>query len=432
MSILVVGISNKVNLSIGTCNLIVGAFELLIGYLLDKKNVSWFSVIALVTGSYLIDFANLFVLPTENMIVRFVYMFVGIFCYCIGLALQQTASIGFGNFDVFIFERKDKLLKKIYATGNGRCNFANSGSIDNAYNSEFACNIVKEFDHIEINNYFESIGIKQLKIDDLYYPYSLSAATVAEKLIKKVNSLNIRTVLNCKIDRISTNKEISINGVRERFDSIIFACGGKSSPQFGSDGSIYSLLESKGYSISKLTPSLCPIKVKENVNKIDGVRAKGKVTLLCQNKEVYSEFGEVQFRSDALSGIVVFNIAFMIHKLNLLENDIKIKIDFVPEENESILKENYDCYLNDKLAKYLAKNNIDIKNAIFTFKAFYGFDISHVSSGGVSMKDVNDNLESKKEKGVYFIGEILDVDGKCGGFNLMWAFASANKVAKTI
>lgn len=116
MSILVVGISNKVNLSIGTCNLIVGAFELLIGYLLDKKNVSWFSVIALVTGSYLIDFANLFVLPTENMIVRFVYMFVGIFCYCIGLALQQTASIGFGNFDVFIFGLKKAFNIKKYHT----------------------------------------------------------------------------------------------------------------------------------------------------------------------------------------------------------------------------------------------------------------------------------------------------------------------------
>lgn len=336
------------------------------------------------------------------------------------------------NYDVTIFERNDKLLKKIYATGNGRCNFANSDPIEGAYNNDFVYPILNEFDHNEINSYFDSIGIKSRKLDNLYYPYSLSAATVAEKMICRVNQLNINVVLNAKINSYSKNKEIVVNNEKYKFDNLIFACGGKSSPQFGTDGNIYTLLESHGYKIEKLSPSLCPIKVKENVNKLDGVRAKAKVTLFSSNKEIYSEEGEVQFRSDALSGIVIFNMAFTINKYNLQNANTTIKIDFVPEVKESIKKEEYNCYLNEKLSSYLAKNNIDIHNAIFTYKSFYNFDISHVSSGGVSLDNISTSLESKIEKGIFFIGEVLDVDAKCGGYNLMWAFASAEKVAKTI
>ena len=336
------------------------------------------------------------------------------------------------NYDVVIFERNNKLLKKIYATGNGRCNFANSDPIEGAYSNDFAYPILKEFDHNKINEYFDSIGIKSRKLDNLFYPYSLSAATVAEKLIDKINQLKIDVVLDAKVDSYNDQKEISVNGKKYKFDALVFACGGKSSPQFGTDGNVYSLLETHGYKIEKLSPSLCPIKTKENVNKLDGVRAKAKVTLFDKNKEVYSEDGEVQFRSDALSGIVIFNIAFMINKLNLQTNTTTIKIDFVPEVEKDIKKEEYNSYLNEKLSSYLIKNNIDIHNAVFTYKSFYNFDISHVSSGGVSLDEISSNLESKKEKGIFFVGEVLDIDAKCGGYNLMWAFASAEKVAKSL
>lgn len=116
MSILVVGLSKHLPLSIGTCNLIVATFEMAIGYALDKKNVGFPSLFAMVIGSYLIDFANLFVLPTDNMIVRFIYMFIGIICYCLGLAVQQYANIGLGNFDVFIFGLKKAFKIKKYHT----------------------------------------------------------------------------------------------------------------------------------------------------------------------------------------------------------------------------------------------------------------------------------------------------------------------------
>ena len=116
MAVLVVGISKHINLSIGTCNLIVATFEIIIGYLLDKKNVTYISVIAMVIGSYLIDFANIFVQPTNDMITRFIYMGLGILFYTLGLGMQQYASIGYGNLDCFIFGLKKAFNIQKYHT----------------------------------------------------------------------------------------------------------------------------------------------------------------------------------------------------------------------------------------------------------------------------------------------------------------------------
>lgn len=114
MSILVVGINKHVSLSMGTCNLIVAIFEIIIGTLLYRKNTTWFSVILMFVSSYLIDFANIFVIPTDNMVVRFIYMFAGVILYCLGLGMQQSASVGYGNFDIFICGIKEALHIKKY------------------------------------------------------------------------------------------------------------------------------------------------------------------------------------------------------------------------------------------------------------------------------------------------------------------------------
>ena len=336
------------------------------------------------------------------------------------------------TWEVSIFEHNNRLLKKVYATGNGRCNFANSSPFSLAYNTDFVLDILSSFNHAKINAYFNEIGIATRKIDDLYYPYSLSADTVAEKLLKRVNDLGIKVFLDFKlVDYIYKKDKYILKGDNNsyEFDKLIFSTGGKSSPQSGSDGSIYSLLKKHGYAIEELKPSLCPIKVKENVNKINGVRAKAKVSLFDKDKKVYEEEGEVQFRDDAISGIVNFNMVFAIHKFKLHNENINIHFDFVPENSKEIKKEDYENYLVKKLANYLVKNNLNIHDVKFTFKGLYGFDISHVSSGGISLKNITKNLESKIERNVYFTGEVLDVDGKCGGYNLMWAFASAERVA---
>ena len=124
--------------------------------------------------------------------------------------------------------------------------------------------------------------------------------------------------------------------------------------------------------------------------------------------------------------MVMFNMAHYINRLKD-KKDVKIVIDFAKGENGD-----YDALVHPKIAKYLLDNKLDIHHTVFTFKDFYGFENSHVTSGGVLVSEVDNNLQSKKEANVYFIGEVLDVDGTCGGFNIMWAFASAFRVSKHI
>ena len=148
------------------------------------------------------------------------------------------------------------------------------------------------------------------------------------------------------------------------------------------------------------------------------------------NKLINKEEGELLFKDKGISGIVVFNATHYINVAN--RKDITFHIDFAYLVNEKIDKKDYIKYVNPKLAKYLSDNNLDIHDTVFTFKDFYDFSVAHVTHGGLKLNQVNSSLESKIEKNVYFIGEILDVDGICGGYNMMWAFASAYHVAKGI
>ena len=148
------------------------------------------------------------------------------------------------------------------------------------------------------------------------------------------------------------------------------------------------------------------------------------------NKVIYQEDGEVLFKDDGLSGIVILNISSRINRLNNLKN-VQIVLDLAPSYKE-IKKEKYEEYVSPKVAEYLLMNNLDIHHLAFSFKAFYDYQIAEVSHGGLALEEVTDSLESKKEKGLYFTGELLDIDGMCGGYNLMFAFASAEKVKKAL
>lgn len=331
---------------------------------------------------------------------------------------------------IVIFEKNNKLLKKIYATGNGKCIFANSGDLLDKYNSSFAYPYLKEYGFEEIVKYFEEIGISYKLVGELAYPYSESADTVAAKLIDRLNALGIEYKLEEELISYKANNSgisLQTNKGSYNFDRLVIAVGGKSSPVFGSDGNLINELKNHNYNLTYLTPSLCPIKVKENVKLIEGCRHKVLVKL-CQNKKlIHEEKGEILFKKDGLSGIVIMNMSAYINRLQNKDN-IKINIDFVPDINE--VKYPYSSYVNKKLASYLERNNLDIKNTVFTFKGLYDFDNSQVTSGGISLKQISKNLSSTIEPNVYFIGEVVDIDAVCGGYNLMWAFSSAYSAAR--
>ena len=336
----------------------------------------------------------------------------------------------FSEHQITIFERNNKLLKKIYATGNGKCNFANAGSIEDKFNNNIAATYINEYGFKEIASYFENIGISYKLVGDLAYPYSESADTVATKLIKHLERLGIKYNLEESLISYKCEKDnvlLQTNKGKYVFDRLVIATGGKSSPIFGSDGNLFNELKNHKYELTYFSPSLCPIKVKENVKLIEGCRHKVLVKLFQKNDLIHEENGELLFKKDGLSGIVIMNIAAYINRLKTKEN-ITIHIDFVPDIKE--VKNPSSSYLSKKLASYVDKNNLNIKDTVFTFNDLYDYDNSHVTSGGVSLKMLNKNLSSKIEPNVYFIGEVVDIDGLCGGYNLMWAFSSAYFAAK--
>ena len=337
------------------------------------------------------------------------------------------------SFSVTIIERNDKLLKKVAVTGNGRCNYANLGSLENKYNNRFANQIIENLKPQELVANFERYGIHPTQIDNLIFPISLSAQTVILMLNKRLNDLGVAICLNEKVLDYQNkgNKFIVKTDKKEHvFDKVVFAAGGKAYPQLGTDGGVIEVLRQHGYEIEALSPSLSPLKVKENTKKISGQRVKCLVSLYNKGKLYYSEEGEVLFKDDGISGIVILNISQKINEIKDKAN-IKVVLNLVPNKVK-INKEQYEEYVHPKVAAYLLDNNLNINNLTFTFKGFYDYNIAEVSHGGLSLKEINNDLESKKEKGLFFAGELLDIDGMCGGYNLMFAFASAETIARAI
>ena len=338
------------------------------------------------------------------------------------------------DFNVTIIEKNDKLMKKIAVTGNGRCNYANLGDLKGKYNNEdFANKIINNLPPNFLVNKFDEYGIHPTLIDHLVYPISLSAQTVILMLEKRLQELGVNSCLNEEVlDYKKENNEYSVktNLSTHVFDILVFTSGGKAYPQLGTDGAILDIMKQHGYLIETLSPSLCPIKVKENTKKVSGQRVKCRVSLFDSNKLFYKEDGEVLFKDDGLSGIVILNMST---KINSLDDKSKVKIVLDLASGQNNIKEvDYEQYVHPKVAAYLRDNHLNINNISFTFKSFYDYNIAEVSHGGIMINQVNDSLESKKEKGLYFAGEILDVDGMCGGYNLMFAFASAETVAQGI
>lgn len=339
--------------------------------------------------------------------------------------------------EIFIFEHSDKLLKKILATGNGKCNIANNGDLSNIYNSPIAIKILEKYNFSYQNSFLDSLNIKTKLVGALSYPISESAVTVRNAFLKEIERLGIEVIYNANItEYYKNNNGYIVKADKDYcFDKIVFAIGGKSLPKSGSDGSLYPLLKKHGYQIKEFNPALCPIYTKEKTKILDGTRVKAKVTLLCEGKTLFVESGEVLFKERGLSGIVIFNLSRIIAANT--SRKYTILLDLLPDiSKEELLKfaKNHnketvlESYLHPNLVKYLMgyDNYIDaIKSLEFNFDKLYGFENAQISVGGITLNEIDESLMSKKEKGIYFAGEMLDVDAPCGGYNLMWAIGSA-------
>lgn len=346
--------------------------------------------------------------------------------------------------DVLVIEQLAAPLKKLLASGNGKCNLGNSKIDYSLYNNpNFTKLVIEGYNYKE---FFSSISIETKTIGDLAYPVSESAVSVKEALLNSAKKLGISIKTEEKVIDYSLKDKIEVTTDKGKYqvDKLYFAGGLKSSPKLGSDGSILDLLIKHGYKVINPQPGLSPLFTKEKTKSIDGIRVKAHVRLYENNKLIHKEDGEVLFKEHGLSGIVIFNTMSLIARAP--EKEHTISLDLLPDFTEKYL-ENYRkthkfsefllAFLNPKISAYLQERfkNEDtifrsLKDLKFAFDKSYGFDFSQVSVGGVQVSEVDNNLMSKFEKNVYIIGELLDIDGPCGGYNLTWAFASAIKSTK--
>ena len=357
------------------------------------------------------------------------------------------------NSKVTILERNSSLLKKLLLTGNGRCNYFNEDmSLDkfHSYSEEYIKDIVTEERIKEVENFYYRLGLYPKVKNGYYYPYSNHASSVRDLLISKLNELNVNIKLDYLVNSIEIidNKFVINNELI--FDKIILGTGGMAYPKTGSDGIGYDLLKDLNHNITKLSPSLVQIKSDNKyLKELSGIRCEAKLTLYRNNEKIKKEFGELQFTDYGISGICTFNISA---RLNDIKNEY-ILVNFMPIDisdfnlfmntSKNTVFERLEGILNYKLIKVILKlSNInenlkyseltnkqkeDLINNLYNYKVNImgtkSFDNSQVTKGGLNLNEINiSTMESKRVKGLYIVGELLDLDGDCGGYNLTLSF----------
>lgn len=365
------------------------------------------------------------------------------------------------NSDTLLIEQNDCLGKKILATGNGRCNYWNSEIDISKYNTDSNDNlnlILKNKD--KVLKYLFDLGIYPTIKNGYYYPYSKEASSVRDLLVEKINK-NVKVKLNTKVKKIEkVNDKFIVHTNKEVYEcnNLVIGMGSCASPKTGSDGSGYEILKDK-LKLNKVFPSLVQLKCIGNYFKEwDGVRVDSKVSLIVNNRTIKEEKGELQLTDYGLSGICIFNLSGLVNKYLYNKDKVFIKINFF-EDIESLLEVKEDNIYNvlrtifnhklldlflkltkinkndyyKNLSKEKKKLLIDtITNMKLEVKETNSFDKCQVCTGGFSLKDINPKNMESKIKNLYLMGEILDVDGNCGGYNLAFAFISGYLVGSDI
>ena len=369
--------------------------------------------------------------------------------------------------EVIILERKDRILKKVLITGNGRCNITNvNANISNYFGKNISSveNILNRFTPQDTMDFFNELGIVCNEENrGKVYPLSGQASSVVDALRFEAEKLGIKIETEFYVRKIEKDgfKFRIYSEDRKKIEAgrVILAAGGQSYPELGSNGSGFELAKELGHSVTRLSPSIVQLKTeKHQVKGLQGIKTDVAVTAYGDNKKICTYNGELLFTDYGISGNVVFNISFVmpLYKNVEFEIDFMEKFDYnelyeILKERKRILShltmENYfNGMINKKLGQFLSKvsgieklskpvkdlNDSDIRKLCTVLKKYRvkilettGFKNAQVTAGGVSLDEVNaETLESKIVKGLYFSGEVLDVYGECGGFNLQWAWAS--------
>lgn len=376
---------------------------------------------------------------------------------------------------VLIFEHKDIPGKKILSTGNGRCNLTNEYMDLSCFRSdtpEKIAPILEKFTADDTMNFFQELGILTKSRNGYIYPRSDQASAVLDVLRMELKRLGVEVILSTHVKEISQTKKgfrIHTDGKNYLADKVILSTGSKAAKVLGSDGSGYNMTKAFGHRLVPVVPALVQLKVnKFPFVKASGVRTDAKVTAIVNGKALAEDTGELQITAYGISGIPVFQISRYIARALYEKSHASVAVDFLPQMSEDELftyfinRKNSKKHLsadefligvfNQKLIPRLleaadirsntkvdALNEKSIrelvyqcKHTLFSISETNGFDNAQVCAGGVSLDEIEINtMESIYAKGLFITGELLDVDGICGGYNLQWAWATGTIAGKS-
>lgn len=354
------------------------------------------------------------------------------------------------NDEVIVLEQNNTSLKKVLATGNGRCNLSNQYIHKDCYQSDrpqFVEKIVHDFNMQEKMN---ELGLYCIYQGALLYPKSEQALTVKQVFMQRAEELGVSFFYDQEVLSIDYQHGYILHTQHQSFhaDIVIWAMGSEAGKLSGVNDSRYDILKQLHLNVIKPQPSLVQMKTNPVMKQWKGVRVKGTFSLMENNQCIHQEKGELLFTDYGVSGIAVMQLSAFYkpgHHYELL-------IDFFAEEDERKLFEYvelrmnkgynhfYDGLVHNKIAAYFEKmphhfaDDIvkQLKHFRMQVTGLKSYETAQVMKGGLSLKEVNDDLSVKKYPHMYAIGEILNVAGLCGGYNLHFALASALRVAKAI
>ncbi|MEG1496137.1 MAG: aminoacetone oxidase family FAD-binding enzyme [Clostridiales bacterium] len=381
------------------------------------------------------------------------------------IAAKKTAT---ADLSVAVFERQLRVGKKLIATGNGRCNYTNVSTKAENYNfsaREFAKIALSKFTPENNISFFEKLGIyPDYEENGKVYPYSHQSSSFVDVLRFSAENLGIEIITQTEVQAVKPHGiyfKVATDMGNFEAKKVIFATGGMASPDLGGTVKGYNLARSMGHSVGDLSPALVQIKTENDLPKsLKGIKFWGNATLKSADKILGEEQGEILFAEYGLSGLPILQLSCYLVGQPL--GDVWVFLDFFPKisKNEliEILKERqkllghltlenyFTGFMNKKTAQLLLKRILDrqlsfkvedlstedifriasgVKGFKLAVQGVTGWKNAQVTAGGVATAEVfNESMESKIVQGIYFCGELLDVNGDCGGFNLQWAWSS--------
>ncbi len=329
--------------------------------------------------------------------------------------LTAAVSASRRGFDVTVYDHKPEVGLKIKITGHGKCNLTNDVMNASCYHTddpERMSDYLNRFGTDDVKDFFRSLGLKIYEKNGYYYPVSNKAEDVADALKRESDKLGVRFILNCG--------ELDIDKIRKEYDRVILSCGSSACKKTGSNGSGYKFLEKLGVKYSRILPALCPVYVERNnfCTIHDGERIIATVSTYSDGKLLATDTGEVQIKEDALSGVPVLQVSRWVSSALDQKKTCTLELNLAPDTED--------------VPVFMRNRYIDPVNEIITFTVskMSRFDHAQVCMGGVSLRELTDDFELIKVPGVYVIGEMCDIDGFCGGYNLHWAWLSGNLCCK--